>query len=159
MLVDPVQLSRPQRTPTLQFAAQTDVFLVDQSYLFEAYRSSEGAIMQTSDTRALTGPTDWSGPTYSGFGNASVKLRWIKDAYKWHTNDGPEVFLVLDGTVDMHVRSGDGQSVMRRLSAGEMIFIDEGEEHIACPSGAARILVVERAEQAVEASLECGAEH
>lgn len=106
--------------------------------------------MRTFDIRALTGPTDWSGPTYSGFGDASVKLRWIKDAYRWHRNDGPEIFLVLDGTVDMHVRSGDGQSVVQRLSAGKMIFIEGGEEHIAYPCGEARILVVERANPAVE---------
>ncbi len=102
--------------------------------------------MRTFDIRALKGPTDWSGPTYSGFGNASVKLRWISDPYKWHTNDGPEVFLVLDGVVDMHVRSGDQQPVVRRLSSGQMILIEDGEEHIADPQGAARILVVERDE-------------
>jgi mannose-6-phosphate isomerase-like protein (cupin superfamily) len=115
--------------------------------------------MRTFDTRALTGPTDWSGPTYGGFGNASVKLRWIKDAYQWHRNDGPEVFLVLDGTVDMHVRSGDGPPVVQHLSAGEMIFIEDGEEHIAFPCGEARILVVERADVATEAGIEFGAEH
>jgi mannose-6-phosphate isomerase-like protein (cupin superfamily) len=104
--------------------------------------------MRTFDVRALTGPTDWSGPTFSGFGNASVKLRWIRDAYKWHVNDGPEVFLVLDGTVDMHVRNVEGQVDVHRLSAGQMIFIEDGEEHIAHPCGEARILAIENAEAA-----------
>jgi mannose-6-phosphate isomerase-like protein (cupin superfamily) len=115
--------------------------------------------MRTFDTQALKGPKDWSGPTYSGFGNVSVKLRWVRDAYQWHRNDGPEVFLVLDGTVDMHVRSGDGRPVVHRLTAGEMIFIEDGEEHIAYPCGEARILVVERADEAMEAGIESGAEH
>jgi hypothetical protein len=51
----------------------------------------------------------------------------------------------------MHVRSGgDEQPVVQRLSAGEMIFIEDGEEHTAFPCGEARILVVERANPAVE---------
>ena len=102
--------------------------------------------MQTFDIRQLVGPSDWSGPTYSGFGDAAVKLRWIKDAYKWHMNDGPEIFLVLDGTVDMHVRCGGQQAVVQRLSSGQMILIGDGEEHVAYPQGEARILVVERAD-------------
>jgi mannose-6-phosphate isomerase-like protein (cupin superfamily) len=100
--------------------------------------------MRTFDVRALTGPADWSGPTYTGFGEASVKLRWIRDAYKWHINDGPEVFLVLDGIVDMHVRCGEQETLVQRLSPGQMIFIENGEEHIAYPQGEARVLVVER---------------
>ncbi|MFC7537224.1 cupin [Sphingomonas sp. GCM10030256] len=114
--------------------------------------------MRAFDTRTLMGPVDWSGPTYSGFGDASVKLRWIKDAYKWHINDGPEVFLVLDGIVDMHVRSGDREPVIQRLSSGQMIFIEDGEEHIAYPCGDARILVVERADRDTECAGD-GAEH
>lgn len=102
--------------------------------------------MRTFDTRKLTGPTDWSGPTYTGFGEAAVKLRWIKDSYQWHKNDGAEVFLVLDGEVDMHVRTpGDEAVTVERLSSGVMIFIQDGEEHIAYPRGEARVLVVERA--------------
>ncbi len=115
--------------------------------------------MHIFDTRALTGPADWSGPTYTGFGPASVKLRWIKDAYKWHRNDGPEVFLVLDGIVDMHVRSDGSQPVVQRLLPGQMIYIEDGEEHIAYPQGEARILVVERDDRADETSVQVGAGH
>lgn len=102
--------------------------------------------MQVFDTRHLAGPADWSGPTFEGFGKAAVKLRWIKDAYRWHRNEGAEVFLVLDGAVEMHVRSRSHPAVVHRLSSGQMIFIEDGEEHIAYPQGEARILVVERAD-------------
>ena len=103
--------------------------------------------MQRFDTNHLIGPVDWSGPTYTGFGEAAVKLRWIEDAYQWHRNDGAEVFLVLDGTVDMHVRKGsNGEVKVERLGAGQMLLIEDGEEHIAYPTGPARILVVERAD-------------
>jgi mannose-6-phosphate isomerase-like protein (cupin superfamily) len=103
--------------------------------------------MQRFDTNDLTGPADWSGPTYTGFGEAAVKLRWIKDAYQWHRNDGAEVFLVLDGAVDMHVRrAGDSEATIERLGPGQMLLIEDGEEHIAYPLGEARVLVVERVE-------------
>ena len=102
--------------------------------------------MQRFDINQLIGPTDWTGPTYTGFGEAAVKLRWIKDAYKWHRNDGAEVFLVLDGAVDMHVRPAGGEAVVERLGPGQMLLIEDGEEHIAYPLGEARVLVVEREE-------------
>ena len=102
--------------------------------------------MERFDAKDLIGPADWSGPTYTGFGEAAVKLRWINDSYQWHRNDGAEVFLVLDGEVDMHIRRpGVGEAVVERLGPGQMLLIEDGEEHIACPLGEARVLVVERA--------------
>ncbi|MEQ8693980.1 MAG: cupin [Gammaproteobacteria bacterium] len=100
--------------------------------------------MQRFDINQLTGPADWTGPTYTGFGEAAVKLRWIKDPYEWHRNDGAEVFLVLDGAVDMHVRRPGEVVVVERLRPGQMLLIEDGEEHIAYPLGEARVLVVER---------------
>ena len=103
--------------------------------------------MQKFDINQLTGPTDWSGPTYTGFGEAAVKLRWVNDAYEWHKNDGPEVFLVLDGAVDMHVRrAGEDVIIVERLLPGQLLVVEDGEEHIAYPLGEARVLVVERAD-------------
>lgn len=100
--------------------------------------------MQKFDINQLTGPTDWAGPTYTGFGEAAVKLRWIKDAYEWHRNDGAEVFLVLGGEVDMHLRRTGEEAIVERLRPGQMLLIEDGEEHIAYPLGEARVLVVER---------------
>jgi mannose-6-phosphate isomerase-like protein (cupin superfamily) len=103
--------------------------------------------MQRFDINQLTGPTDWSGPTFTGFGEAAVKLRWINDAYQWHRNDGAEVFLVLDGAVDMHVRrAGQKDATIERLGPGQLLLVEDGEEHIAYPLGEARVLVVERAD-------------
>lgn len=103
--------------------------------------------MHRFDINDLVGPTDWSGPTFKGFGEAAVKLRWIKDAYQWHQNDGAEVFFVLDGTVDMHIRSGGAaEPRVERLVPGQMLLIEDGEEHVAYPLSEARVLIVERAE-------------
>ncbi|PTT74143.1 cupin, partial [Pseudomonas sp. HMWF010] len=68
---------------------------------------------------------------------------WTDQPYRWHVNDGPEVFIVLSGTVDMHWRL-DGAERVERLDAGDACFAEPGDEHVAHPLGEARILVVER---------------
>lgn len=101
--------------------------------------------MEIHATNALHGPVDWSGPTLPSIGNAVAKLRWINSPYRWHRNHGRELFLVLDGEVEMHVRAGpDAPVAVVHLTPGKMILIDDGEEHIAHPLGEARILVVEQ---------------
>jgi mannose-6-phosphate isomerase-like protein (cupin superfamily) len=59
-------------------------------------------------------------------------------------NDGPEVFVVLDGAADMHYRSG-GVEHVHRLVPGVVCMAETGDEHVAHPAREARILVVERA--------------
>ncbi len=34
----------------------------------------------------------------------TTRVHWTDQPYKWHVNDGEEVFAVLDGKVDMHYR-------------------------------------------------------
>jgi mannose-6-phosphate isomerase-like protein (cupin superfamily) len=106
--------------------------------------------MRRYDIASLTGPEDWSGPTLTGIGDAAVKLRWINAPFRWHRNDGPELFLVLDGKVDMRVRFSPGaEAEVVRLGPGQMVWIEEGDEHIAHPRGEARVLVVEKEEPVV----------
>ena len=73
----------------------------------------------------------------------SARLHWTDQPYRWHCNDGDEVFAVLDGCVDMHCRIDGVESVVT-LGAGDIFFADAGCEHFARPQGEARILVVER---------------
>ena len=42
-----------------------------------------------------------------------MRLHWTDQPYTWHVNDGPEVFVVLDGAVDMHYRHARGEHVER----------------------------------------------
>ena len=80
-------------------------------------------------------------------GTAVAKLRWINSPFRWHRNTGRELFLVIDGQVDMHVRAGpDGPVEIVALTPGKLVLIEDGEEHIAHPRGEARILVVEQEE-------------
>ncbi len=78
---------------------------------------------------------------FSGF--ATVRLHWTDTPYRWHVNDGQEVFVVLDGAVEMHVREAGVERVVL-LRAGEIFHAGDGDEHMACPRRAARILVIER---------------
>ncbi|QBF26586.1 cupin [Pseudomonas tructae] len=68
---------------------------------------------------------------------------WTDQPYKWHVNDGEEVFAVLDGTVDMHYRESGIEQVVT-LGVGDVFFAGVGCEHVAHPHGEARILVIER---------------
>ncbi|HEY4273918.1 MAG TPA: hypothetical protein VGM68_00410, partial [Rhizomicrobium sp.] len=74
---------------------------------------------------------------------ASVRLHWTDQPYIWHVNDGSEVFVVLDGAVAMHYRK-DGVEKVQHMMPGDIMFAETGDEHVAHPVGAARILVVEK---------------
>lgn len=72
----------------------------------------------------------------------TTRLHWTDQPYKWHVNDGQEVFAIMDGVVDMHYRQDGIESVVR-LEAGDIFFAGVGCEHVAHPVGPARVLVVE----------------
>jgi len=74
----------------------------------------------------------------------TTRLHWTNKAYHWHVNDGNEVFVVIDGLVDMHYRCDGGERFVT-LGAGDVFVAGAGCEHIAHPRGEARVLVVERA--------------
>ena len=73
----------------------------------------------------------------------SVKLHWTDKPYKWHENNGAEVFVVLSGEVDMHYML-DGVEQVVTLGESDIFIADIGDKHVARPRGEARILVVER---------------
>lgn len=73
----------------------------------------------------------------------TVRLHWTDTAYRWHVNDGEEVFAVLDGQVDMHLRR-EGELQVLHLHGGDVFHALPGCEHMAHPQGEARILVVEK---------------
>lgn len=87
----------------------------------------------------------WTGPTLARIDRAVVKLRWTDRPFRWHANDGDEVFAVLAGEVDMHVRSAAMEPRIVEMKAGDVLHLVEGEEHSAHPRGAACVLIVEEA--------------
>ena len=85
----------------------------------------------------------WGSSDLAAIEGATVRLHWTDQPYIWPVNDGAEVFVVLDGAVEMKYRL-NGQEHSVRLGPTDVFVADVGDEHVAQPIGAARILVVER---------------
>ena len=99
--------------------------------------------MQFTTARDYTGHKPWDALDLADFEEpATVRLHWTDAPYVWHVNDGAEVFVVLDGEVDMHYRV-DGAEQVQRMRTGDICRAGVGDEHVAHPRGAARILVVQ----------------
>jgi mannose-6-phosphate isomerase-like protein (cupin superfamily) len=98
--------------------------------------------MKRFSASEFTANKAWGSELLSDFGDVTVRLHWTDKPYRWHTNDGRETFVVLDGLVDMHYRENGIEKTMR-LGPGEGVAVDVGDEHVAHPVGEARILVVE----------------
>ena len=85
----------------------------------------------------------WGSEKLMDMGEHQVRLHWTDQPYRWHVNHGDEVFVVLDGQVDMH-SGAEGDERVARLHAGDVMVLRSGDRHRAQPVGEARVLVVER---------------
>jgi mannose-6-phosphate isomerase-like protein (cupin superfamily) len=95
-------------------------------------------------SKDFTASRAWGALDIASMNGITTRLHWTNQPYKWHINDGEEVFVVLDGIVDMHYRDA-GTEQVSRLHAGDIFYAGIGCEHVAHPVGEARILVVETA--------------
>lgn len=96
-----------------------------------------------TDARSFTADRAWGARDLAEIDGASVRLHWTDRPYEWHVNDGAEVFVVLDGAVEMRWREA-GVEKSARLGPCDMFVAGDGDEHVAHPLGAARVLVIER---------------
>jgi mannose-6-phosphate isomerase-like protein (cupin superfamily) len=99
--------------------------------------------MKFIEPRKFTGTKAWEALPVASMNGITTRLHWTDQPYQWHTNDGEEVFVVLDGAVDMHFRDVDGEQV-RRMEVGDIFHAAIGTEHVAHPVGEARVLVIEQ---------------
>ncbi len=99
--------------------------------------------MRFIDASTYTADRPWAALDLAEFDDATVRLHWTDQPYVWHVNDGPEVFVILDGTVEMHYRY-QGREHVERLTPGRICYAEPGDEHVAHPAPEARILVIER---------------
>jgi mannose-6-phosphate isomerase-like protein (cupin superfamily) len=99
--------------------------------------------MRFLDASKFTAKRPWDALAIAEIDEATVRPHWTDQPYVWHVNDGPEVFVVLDGAVDMHYRH-DGEERVERLTPGRVCYAEIGDEHVAHPVPEARIVVIER---------------
>jgi|SRR5690606_11993097 len=98
--------------------------------------------MKIIRAREFTAAEAWGAIDIANMGGITTRLHWTDQPYRWHVNDGEEVFAVLDGQVEMRYReNGLEQSAI--LEPGDIFHASVGTEHVAHPIGQARILVVE----------------
>lgn len=99
--------------------------------------------MRVIKGKEFTADNAWGACDIANMDGITTRLHWTDKPYKWHINDGEEVFVVLDGTVEMLYRDqGMENSVI--LTAGDIFYASVGTEHVAHPHGEARILVIEK---------------
>ncbi len=99
--------------------------------------------MRIVKSKDFTAEKAWGALNIANMNGVTTRLHWTDKPYKWHTNDGEEVFAVLDGTVEMRYRE-NGAEKRVQLETGDVFFAEIGCEHVAHPLGEARILVVEK---------------
>jgi mannose-6-phosphate isomerase-like protein (cupin superfamily) len=99
--------------------------------------------MKVIRSKEFSATRAWDATEIANMNGTTTRLHWTNQPYKWHVNDGEEVFAVLDGTVDMHYRESGAEQVVT-LEVGDVFFAEVGCEHVAHPRGEARILVIER---------------
>jgi mannose-6-phosphate isomerase-like protein (cupin superfamily) len=91
----------------------------------------------------FTANRPWGAIDIANMGGITTRLHWTDQPYKWHINDGEEVFAVLNGRVEMRYREA-GAEHRAILETGDIFHATIGTEHVAHPIGEARILVIER---------------
>lgn len=98
--------------------------------------------MKIIRSKDFTGSRAWEALDIARMNGITTRLHWTDQPYRWHINDGEEVFVVLDGQVQMHYRE-NGKEKRVLLEVGDIFYASIGTEHVAHPQGAARILVIE----------------
>lgn len=84
----------------------------------------------------------WGAQDIANMNGITTRLHWTDQPYIWHVNKGEEVFVVLDGVVEMRFKE-DGTEQSTLLETGDIFYASVGTEHVAHPQGEARVLVVE----------------
>jgi mannose-6-phosphate isomerase-like protein (cupin superfamily) len=101
--------------------------------------------MKIIRNKEFTADRPWGALDIANMNGITTRLHWTDQPYKWHINDGEEIFAVLDGRVEMKYRV-DGHELSTVLETGDIFYASVGTEHVAYPIGEARILVVEKAD-------------
>ena len=99
--------------------------------------------MNIIKSKDFTPDNAWDALDIASMNGITTRLHWTDKPYKWHVNDGEEVFVVLDGEVEMFYRQ-NGEEASVTMQIGDIFYASVGTEHVAHPIGAARVLVIEK---------------
>jgi mannose-6-phosphate isomerase-like protein (cupin superfamily) len=72
----------------------------------------------------------WAAKDIANMKGITTRLHWTDQPYKWHINDGEEVFVVLDGAVEMFWKK-EGEECSTVLASGDIFYASIGTEHVA----------------------------
>jgi mannose-6-phosphate isomerase-like protein (cupin superfamily) len=76
-------------------------------------------------------PTEaWDAKDIANNNGVTARLHWTDQPHKWHINDGEEVFVVLDGKVEMFWKK-TGEECSTVLASGDIFYTSIGTEHVA----------------------------
>ena len=98
--------------------------------------------MEIIRSKKFTASHAWGSKNIANMNGITTRLHWTDKPYKWHINDGEEVFVVLDGIVEMLYKENKSEK-STILNVGDIFYASVGTEHVAHPKGEARILVIE----------------
>ncbi|NDL59792.1 cupin domain-containing protein [Phytoactinopolyspora mesophila] len=83
--------------------------------------------------RILTHVNDWD-----------VRLAKVKGEYVWHAHaDTDELFIVLDGVLDIYLRGADGSERSVRLGRHDVFVVPKGTEHRPVSENGATMMLFE----------------
>lgn len=88
----------------------------------------------------------WSPRVLARVNDYAVKVAKVEGEYVWHSHvDTDEVFLVLDGELDIHMEIDGSQQVVS-LKRNDTFVVPQGVQHRPISAGGARILMIEPAD-------------
>ena len=99
--------------------------------------------MKIIRSKDFTASRAWGALDIAKMNGITTRLHWTNQPFRWHVNEGEEIFAVLNGSVEMRYKE-NGEEISTVLQAGDIFYASVGTEHVAHPIGEARILVVER---------------
>jgi mannose-6-phosphate isomerase-like protein (cupin superfamily) len=88
----------------------------------------------------------WSPRIVARINDYDVRVAKIKGEFVWHSHaDTDELFMVLEGTIDIALREGPDAERSVRLQTGSLFVVPKGTEHRPSSEEGASILLLEPA--------------
>jgi mannose-6-phosphate isomerase-like protein (cupin superfamily) len=95
----------------------------------------------TLDEKFAAFDEQWSPKIVAALNDYHLKIVKLEGEFVWHTHpDTDELFLVLDGHLDIQLRDG-----VVGLDAGELYVVPKGVEHCPLATAEARVMLIEPA--------------